>query len=145
MSSIQISGVIFLLVGLASFFLRHDYISLLSGPPYFPISTYLFIGIGGIIVLMGAVGCLGTLKEIKGCLLFVSGFFCVIRLSLQSVQMNVLSRLIYLKCLNYLNKALDHHAGFFTVVWNVSLTCVCLCVCVCVCVCSCLSSYVIFT
>uniref|UniRef100_A0A0B7ALX6 Tetraspanin n=1 Tax=Arion vulgaris TaxID=1028688 RepID=A0A0B7ALX6_9EUPU len=64
-----LSGIAFLLIGVGSFFLRHHYISLLDSH-LFPITTYLFIAIGGIILLVGVVGCLGTLKELRCCLLF---------------------------------------------------------------------------
>ncbi|XP_055900081.1 CD151 antigen-like [Biomphalaria glabrata] len=64
-----LSGVAFLLIGLGSFFLRHHFVSLLDSP-LFPITTYLFIGTGGLIVVMGAVGCVGTVKEFRCCLLF---------------------------------------------------------------------------
>ncbi|XP_005110354.2 CD151 antigen [Aplysia californica] len=64
-----ISGVFFLLVGVGSLLWRHEYVSLLQSP-LFPITTYLFLGIGGLVVLMGVLGCLATLREIRGCLLF---------------------------------------------------------------------------
>jgi len=64
-----ISGFFFLFVGVASFFLRHDYITLLPGD-LFAILTYSFIGIGGLIVIVGGVGCLATMREIRGCLIF---------------------------------------------------------------------------
>lgn len=63
-----LSGIVFLLIGLGSFFLRHQYVSLLDSQLY-AIITYICIGIGGLILLIGLVGCLGTLKEVRCCLL----------------------------------------------------------------------------
>lgn len=64
-----ISGAAFLFLGLASMFLRHQYVPLLE-TPLFALTTYLFIGTGGLIAVMGVVGCVGTLQEIRGCLIF---------------------------------------------------------------------------
>ncbi|GFN98675.1 tetraspanin [Plakobranchus ocellatus] len=64
-----ISGAAFLFLGLASLFLRHQYVPLLE-TPLFALTTYLFIGTGGLITILGAVGCVGTLQEIRGCLIF---------------------------------------------------------------------------
>ncbi|BFZ03989.1 hypothetical protein BsWGS_07028 [Bradybaena similaris] len=63
-----VSGLAFLLCGVGSFLLRHHYISLLDSQ-LFPITTYLFIAIGGIILLVGIIGCVGTLKELRCCLI----------------------------------------------------------------------------
>lgn len=64
-----LSGVAFLLIGLGSYFMRHHYVSLMESQ-LFPITTYLFIGTGGIIIFMGFVGCVGTLRELRSCLIF---------------------------------------------------------------------------
>ncbi|RUS87632.1 hypothetical protein EGW08_004617 [Elysia chlorotica] len=65
-----ISGAAFLFLGLASLFLRHQYVPLLE-TPLFALTTYLFIGTGGLITVLGTVGCVGTMQEIRGCLIFV--------------------------------------------------------------------------
>lgn len=69
----QLSGIAFLLIGLGSLFMRHGYISLLNNQ-LFPITTYIFIGTGGLILLMGCVGCIGTVREVRCCLIFVSTY-----------------------------------------------------------------------
>ncbi|XP_059161977.1 CD151 antigen-like [Physella acuta] len=66
-----LSGIAFLLIGLGSLFMRHGYISLLNNQ-LFPITTYIFIGTGGLILLMGCVGCIGTVREVRCCLIFFS-------------------------------------------------------------------------
>ncbi|KAK3794217.1 hypothetical protein RRG08_049617 [Elysia crispata] len=63
------SGAAFLFLGLASLFLRHQYVPLLE-TPLFALTTYLFIGTGGLITILGTVGCVGTMQEIRGCLIF---------------------------------------------------------------------------
>ncbi|CAL1532095.1 unnamed protein product [Lymnaea stagnalis] len=64
-----LSGIAFLLIGLGSYFMRHHYVSLMESH-LLPITTYLFIATGGIITFMGFIGCIGTLRELRSCLIF---------------------------------------------------------------------------
>jgi len=72
-----VSGAFFLLTGLATYFLRHDYISLLS-VKLFSITTYMMIAIGGTVIILAFIGCLGTMKENRGCLIFYSVMLIVV-------------------------------------------------------------------
>lgn len=62
-----ITGVTFLAVGIWALASKHDYINLLGSNTY-SATTFLFLSVGVIIILVGFLGCLGALREIRCCL-----------------------------------------------------------------------------
>ncbi|XP_041367874.1 CD151 antigen-like [Gigantopelta aegis] len=62
-----ITGVAFLSVGVWTMMVKHKYVSLLGNSTY-PATTILFIVTGVFIILVGALGCLGALRNIRCCL-----------------------------------------------------------------------------
>jgi hypothetical protein len=64
----QFSGAAFLAVGLYIMLSRHSFVSLLGGT-MFPVTTYLIVATGVLIIVIGCVGCFGACQENR-CLLF---------------------------------------------------------------------------
>jgi hypothetical protein len=54
-------------VGIWAMISKHDYISILGNHTY-SATTFLFLSVGVIIILVGFLGCLGALREIRCCL-----------------------------------------------------------------------------
>lgn len=63
-----LTGLTFLGVGIWALAVKHDYISLLGNNTY-SATTFLFLSVGVVIILVGFLGCLGALREIRCCLL----------------------------------------------------------------------------
>ncbi|ESO97533.1 hypothetical protein LOTGIDRAFT_208719 [Lottia gigantea] len=72
-----ITGLAFLAIGVWTLTSKHDYISLL-GNNMFGATTILFISIGCIIILVGILGCVGTIKSIRFCLVLYACLLIVI-------------------------------------------------------------------
>ena len=72
---LQLTGIVFLALGLYIKLQKHTYISLL-GSSTFPLATYLLLGTGAFIVLSGIIGCTGTCIENRCFMVMVSKFFC---------------------------------------------------------------------
>lgn len=71
------SGGVFLGVGLYILLNNHNFISLL-GSTMFPLTTYLLLAIGGLVILIGCLGCIGACQENKCCLFTYSLFLLLI-------------------------------------------------------------------
>ncbi|KAK7098752.1 CD151 antigen-like [Littorina saxatilis] len=71
------TGLTFLAVGIWALISRHDYISLLGNNTY-SATTFLFLSVGIIIILVGFLGCLGALHEIRCCLVTFAFLLLVI-------------------------------------------------------------------
>jgi hypothetical protein len=72
---LQLTGIVFLALGLYIKLQKHTYISLL-GSSTFPLSTYLLLGTGAFIILTGIIGCTGTCIENKCFMVMVSNLLC---------------------------------------------------------------------
>lgn len=66
-----LSGGVVLGVGLWTLLDKHHYVTLLSTSTY-PAATYILIGAGGLVVLVGFIGCCGAWHEKRGCLVTYS-------------------------------------------------------------------------
>lgn len=77
------SGAVFLGVGLYILLNNHNFISLL-GSTMFPLTTYLLIAIGGLVILIGCLGCFGACAENK-CCLFTFALFLLLIFLLEAI------------------------------------------------------------
>ncbi|XP_025085965.1 CD151 antigen-like isoform X2 [Pomacea canaliculata] len=62
-----LTGLTFLGLGIWALASRHDYIGLLGNNTY-STTTFLFLSVGVLIILVGFMGCLGALRQIRCCL-----------------------------------------------------------------------------
>lgn len=67
----QISGIVLLAIGIWLVQEKHHYIALLESGT-FPVATYLLLASGGMIIVVGLIGCCGAAKDIRFLLLLVS-------------------------------------------------------------------------
>ncbi|ELU01487.1 hypothetical protein CAPTEDRAFT_173473 [Capitella teleta] len=72
-----LSGAAILGVGLWTYFAKHSYITLLTSGTY-PATTFLLIGTGSLILLVGIIGCCGAWRENRGCLMTYASFLLLI-------------------------------------------------------------------
>ncbi|XP_060568079.1 CD151 antigen-like [Ruditapes philippinarum] len=77
------SGAAFLAVGLYILLSRHSFVSLLGGA-MFPVTTYLIVATGVLIIVIGCVGCFGACQENR-CLLFTYASFLLVIFLLEAV------------------------------------------------------------
>ncbi|XP_052800898.1 CD151 antigen-like [Mya arenaria] len=78
-----VSGLAFLAVGLYVVFDRHSFVSLLGGT-MFPVTTYILIATGALILIMGVLGCVASCQENR-CLLFTYALFLLLIFLLEAV------------------------------------------------------------
>lgn len=71
------TGLTFLAVGIWALASKHDYISLLGNNTY-SATTFLFLSVGVVVILVGFLGCLGALREIRCCLVTFAFLLLVI-------------------------------------------------------------------
>ncbi|XP_067654878.1 CD151 antigen-like [Haliotis asinina] len=71
------TGLAFLIMGIWTIVNKHRYVSLLGNNTY-PATTFLFLAIGTIIIFVGILGCLGTVKDNRCCLVSYAFLLLVI-------------------------------------------------------------------
>jgi len=71
------SGVGIVVIGIWTLWDRHHYVVLLSSGTY-AATTYLLLGTGGAIILIGFIGCCGTWRENRGCLMTYACFLLLV-------------------------------------------------------------------
>ncbi len=69
--SLQMSGFGIVAIGIWSLWDKHHYVVLLTTHTY-AVTTYLLLGTGGIVILIGFIGCCGAWRENRFCLMTVS-------------------------------------------------------------------------
>lgn len=77
------SGLTFIGVGVYILINNHSYISLL-GSTMFPLTTYLLLATGGLVVIIGCLGCFGACAENK-CCLFTYALFLLLIFLLEAI------------------------------------------------------------
>lgn len=78
-----LSGACFLGTGIYVMLSRHSFVSLLGGT-MFPVTTFLLIGTGALILIISFIGCFGACQENR-CLLFTYAFFLLLIFLLEAV------------------------------------------------------------
>lgn len=78
-----LSGITFVAVGMYIILMRHTFVSLLGGT-MFPVTTYLLLATGGLVIVIGCAGCFGACQENR-CLLFTYAFFLLLIFLLEAV------------------------------------------------------------
>lgn len=80
----QLSGFGIVAIGIWTIWDKYHYVALLATPPgTYAVTTYLLLGTGGLIVLVGFLGCCGAWRENRFCLMTVragtsdGGGFCL--------------------------------------------------------------------
>lgn len=66
----QLSGGALIGIGVWTLWDKHSYASLLPSSMYV-ITTYLLIGTGALVILVGFIGCYGACSEKRACLMVV--------------------------------------------------------------------------
>lgn len=72
-----ISGIVLLAIGIWLVQEKHHYIDLMESGT-FPVSTYLLLASGGLIIIVGMIGCCGAAKDIRFLLLLYTLFLLLI-------------------------------------------------------------------
>lgn len=72
-----ISGIVLLAIGIWLVREKHHYIALLESGT-FPVATYLLLASGGMIIVVGLIGCCGAAKDIRFLLLLYTLFLLLI-------------------------------------------------------------------
>ncbi len=71
--SLQVSGFGIVAIGIWTLWDKYHYVALLAHPPgTYAVTTYMLLGTGGLIILVGFLGCCGTWKENRICLMTVT-------------------------------------------------------------------------
>lgn len=67
----QLSGLGIVAIGVWTMWDKYHYISLLTTSTY-AATTYLLLGTGGVVIIVGFIGCCGAWRENRFCLMTVS-------------------------------------------------------------------------
>ena len=69
---LQLSGFGIVTIGIWTIWDKYHYVVLLTSPPgTYAVTTYMLLGTGGLIILIGFLGCCGAWRENRFCLMTV--------------------------------------------------------------------------